>query len=73
MEAYFKTSNKRINLRLILVYAPTEDKDDEVKNENNLPLHDERRKVVKIDDENRNVAKTSATAIFNRESYQQWK
>ena len=32
MEAYFKTSNKRINLRLILVYAPTEDKDDDVKN-----------------------------------------
>ena len=32
MEAYFKTSNKKINLRLILVYAPTEDKDVEVKN-----------------------------------------
>ena len=33
MEAYFKTSNKKINLRLILVYAPTEDKDVDVKND----------------------------------------
>ncbi len=32
MEAYFTTSNKKINLRLILVYSPTEDKDVEVKN-----------------------------------------
>ncbi len=30
MEAYFKTSNKKINLHLILVYVQTEDKDVEV-------------------------------------------
>ncbi len=38
MEAYFNTSNKKINLRLILVYAPTEDKDVEGKNNFYDPL-----------------------------------
>ena len=32
-EAFFKTSNKDINLRLILAYAPTEDKDEDVKDD----------------------------------------
>ena len=33
MEALFKTSNKKIDLRVILAYAPTEDKDAELKND----------------------------------------
>ena len=33
IEAYFKTVNQKISLRLIVVYAPTEDKEDAIKND----------------------------------------
>ncbi len=33
MEAYFKTSDKNISLRIIVAYAPTEHANTEVKNE----------------------------------------
>ena len=32
-EAFFKASNKKIDLRVILAYAPTEDKDADTKDE----------------------------------------
>lgn len=51
MEAYFKTSNKSIDLRLIIAYAPTNEAEDNVKDN----FYDQLESVFKNGHKEKNV------------------
>ena len=52
IEALFRTSNKKIDLRVILAYAPTEDKEDDVKND----FYDQLDSVFKDGHKEKNIS-----------------